>query len=110
MSSVANCAGWDSGREQNKRARVCRTDPTSGHTGSRCRLQRFHRTLRFTAEAIRVEGHPMQGGGCNQRNLLELTRAATQHPRFEVIADFLLQALKRRREFLQNMYTGNYQR
>ena len=71
--------------------------------------ERFRRPLRLTAEAIRVEGHPMQGGGCTQRNLIELTRAFMLHPRFEVVADFLLQALKRRRKLQQNMYTGNYQ-
>ena len=69
----------------------------------------FRRQLGITARAIRIEGHAMQGDGCSQRNLIQLVRAVMQHPRFVVVADFLLRAVKMRRQFRQNLYTGPYQ-
>ena len=71
--------------------------------------EQLRRPLRLTARAIRVEGHPMQGDGCTQRNLIQLIRAVMLHPRFVVVADFLLRALKRRRQFRQNLYNGPFQ-
>ena len=61
----------------------------------------LRRTLPFTAESVRVEGHGLQGAGCTPRNLLSLVRSIMQVPRFVVVADFLLQAQKRRRDFRQ---------
>ena len=61
------------------------------------------------AQAIRVEGHALQGDGCSQRNLIQLLRVMMLHPRFVAVADFLLQAMKRRRQFRQNLYTGPLQ-
>ena len=71
--------------------------------------EHIRRPLRLKAQAIRVEGHALQGDGCSQRNLIQLLRVMMLHPRFVAIADFPLQAMKRRRQFRQNLYTGPYQ-
>ena len=38
---------------------------------------------------------------CTPRNLLSLVRSIMLVPRFEIVADFLLQAQKKRRQFRQ---------
>ena len=43
----------------------------------------LRRTLPFTAESVRVEGHRLQGAGCTPRNLLSLVRSIMQAPRFD---------------------------
>ena len=58
-------------------------------------------SLPFSAESARVEGHRLQGDGCTPRNLLSLVRSIMLVPRFEIVADFLLQAQKKRRQFRQ---------
>ena len=52
----------------------------------------------FTMEQVCVEGHPIQGDGCSPRNLQSLVSAIMRAERFEFLIDFLLQALKRRRQ------------
>ena len=63
----------------------------------------LRRSLPFTADSVRVEGHRLQGGGCSPSNMRSLVRSIIQVPRFEVVVDFLLQVLKKRRQFRQNM-------
>ena len=58
-------------------------------------------SLPFSAESARVEGHRLQSDGCTPRNLLSLVRSIMLVPRFEIVADFLLQAQKKRRQFRQ---------
>ena len=61
------------------------------------------RSLPFTADSARVEGHRLQGAGCSPSNMRSLVRSIMQVPRFEVVVDFLLQAQKKRRLFRQNL-------
>ena len=60
---------------------------------------RFRRALPFTARELLVEGHEVQGGGCTPRNLTALVRAILQAPNFDSVLDYLIRALKRRRQF-----------
>ena len=53
--------------------------------------------LPFSAEEVCVEGHDIQGEGCTPRNLQALCRALLLTPSADIIADFLTQALKRRK-------------
>ena len=67
-----------------------------------CVCPLYHRLrsrLPFRAEEIVTEGHALQGDGCTPRNLQALARAVMSSPDFTVIVDFLLQALKERRQF-----------
>ena len=76
------------------RALQCRCDGVrrgSGGVGAR--------RLPFRAENECVEGHPLQGDGCSPRNLEVLIRATLQTPKFDTIVEFLMQALKQRRQF-----------
>ena len=59
---------------------------------------RPRRALPFTARQILVEGHAIQGEGCTQRNLVALVRAILQTPSFDSIVDYLIKALKSRRQ------------
>jgi len=61
------------------------------------------RSLPFTAESARVEGHRLQGDGCSPSNMRSLVSSIMQVPRFELVADFLLQMQKKRRQFRQNL-------
>ena len=63
----------------------------------------LRRSLPFTAESARVEGHRLQGAGCSPGNLRSLVQSIMQVPRFDVVVDFLLQALKKRRTFRQRL-------
>ena len=63
----------------------------------------LRRSLPFTVESALVEGHRLQGAGCSPGNLRSLVQSIMQVPRFEVVVDFLLQALKKRRTFRQRL-------
>lgn len=63
-------------------------------------------SLPFSAESTRVGGHRLQGDGCTPCNLRSLVRSIMFVPRFEVVADFLLQAQKKRRQFRQSLSVG----
>ena len=45
-----------------------------------------------------MEGHELQGDGCLPRNLISLVRHIMALPSIDVVVDFLLQAMKKRRE------------
>ena len=45
-----------------------------------------------------VDGHVMQGDGCTARNLTSLVRHILAIPSIDVVVDFLLQAIKKRRD------------
>ena len=47
---------------------------------------------------VRVEGHLMQGDGCVPRNLVSLVRHIMALRSIDVVVDFLLQAMKQRRD------------
>ena len=59
----------------------------------------LRRALPFTGNQVRVVGHIMQGDGCQPRNLISLVRHI-----IDGVVDFLLQAMKRRRESRQNPF------
>ena len=64
----------------------------------------LRRALPFTGNQVRVVGHIMQGDGCQPRNLISLVRHIMALPRIDGVVDFLLQAMKRRRESRQNPF------
>ena len=64
----------------------------------------LRRALPFTGTQVRVEGHLMQGDGCSPRNLVSLARHIMALPSIDVVVDFLLQALKQRRESRRNPF------
>ena len=77
-----------------------------------CPLYRdLRRPLSLSAEAVRVEGQPsgMQGDGCTRRNLIALIRTIMLHPRFDIVIDFLMQAMRRRWQYRRNSYSGPFQ-
>ena len=51
----------------------------------------------FTAEGLCVEGHSAQGEGCSRRNLQALIGAILRSERIDFIVDYMVQALKMRR-------------
>ena len=61
-------------------------------------------TLPFTGTQVRVEGHVMQGEGCTARNLTSLVRHIMALPCIDVVVDFLLQVIKKRRESRRNPF------
>ena len=58
----------------------------------------LRRALPFTGVQILVEGHVMQGNGCTARNLTSLVRHIMALPSIDVIVDFFLKAIKKRRD------------
>lgn len=54
--------------------------------------------LPFTAAQLFVVGHPLQGDGCVPRNLTALVGQILALERIDVVVDFMILALKRRRE------------
>ena len=53
---------------------------------------------------VRVEGHVMQGDGSTPRNLTSLVRHIMALPSIDVVVDFLLQAIKKRRDSRRNPF------
>ena len=64
----------------------------------------IRRALPFTDAQVCAEGHVMQGDGCTQRNLTSLLRHSMALPSIDGVVDFLLQAMKRRRESRRNPF------
>ena len=54
--------------------------------------------------SILMEGHVMQGDGCTPRNLTSLVGHIMGLPSIDVVVDFLLQAMKKRRESRRNPF------
>ena len=59
----------------------------------------LRRALPFAARDVLVEGHEIQGDGCTDRNLVSLLRAVLSAPRPESVVDFLVRAMRHRRDF-----------
>ena len=59
----------------------------------------FRAKLPFTADDVLVEGHSIQGSGCTPRNLQSLARAILRVQNQNVIAGFLMNAFKARRQY-----------
>ena len=64
----------------------------------------LRRALPFTSNQVRVEGHVMQGDGCTPRNLTSLVGHIMGLPSTDGVVDFLLQAMKLRRESRRNSF------
>ncbi len=62
------------------------------------------RSLAFTGRQVCVEGHPMQGDGCVPRNLVSMMQHIMSLPSIDVIVDFLIQAMKLRRDSRPNAF------
>ena len=58
----------------------------------------LRRALPFTGTQVLVEGHVMQGEGCTERNLTSLVRHTMALPTIDGVVDFLLRAIKLRRD------------
>ena len=60
-------------------------------------------TDHMTAQQVRVEGHELQGDGCTPRNLAALAKALLTTPKPGTGVDFLIRALKLRRQYRERM-------
>ena len=58
----------------------------------------LRRALPFTGTQVLVELHVMQGAGCTERNLTSLVRHIMALPTIDGVVDFLLRAIKLRRD------------
>merc|ERR1711964_276397 len=64
----------------------------------------LRRALPFTGNQVCVEGLDVQGDGCLPSNLTSLVRHIMALPSIDVVVDFLLQAMKKRRESRHNPF------
>ena len=67
----------------------------------------LRRARPFTSTQVCVEGHEMQGDGCLPRNLTSLVRHIMALPSIDVVVDFFLQAIKKRRDSRRNLFHSN---
>ena len=62
------------------------------------------RALPFRSTEVLVEGHRMQGAGCTERNLTSLVCHIMALPSIDGVVDFLLHAIKLRRNSRRNPF------
>ena len=61
----------------------------------------LRRRLPITRTQVLREGHELQGGGCTERNLTSLVEHVLAPPKVDPVIDFLLQALRLRKQARQ---------
>ena len=61
----------------------------------------LRRLLPFTRTQVLREGHELQGGGCTEHNLTSLVEHVLALPKVDPVIDFLLQALRLRKQARQ---------